>query len=481
MRARPYHLLLLLTATLVGARPSHAQKLDKEDKKWLDEVRPLLVREEESVFKKLKDKSDRLEFQKIFWARRDPDLATPENELQAQYLQDRAAADRTYNIPGMSGSNTDCGRVFILLGKPDEVQGESGGITGTLRGPETWTYREKPGRPFQGKASISFDPDCRGAAELVSLLDKIAGTKVVSPSIDYRLGNDGRLTKLVDLLPKDTQARALLKRPRQDYPLQARVFFLKVADGGTALVGFVRGEAGGLTLAEAGGKPAVNVSVAASAQSESGQEAGWAEQTMWAPVGADGAFLGSFKMGLKPGRYTLSAGAVELKSGKGSLHSLPIEVPDFSRVENTPEGATRSVPSASSIMLVSEIEEVPEGTPADPAHPFAAFALGNARLHPFFTNTLRPSDAPSIFYQAYDLTLDASGKGDTLATITLLHEGRTPVAKTQTTIQTAIGGSMIGPVPLTGYAPGKYVVQLKLVDRVGKRDLTQETSFEVKP
>jgi GWxTD domain-containing protein len=100
----------LLALSLLYPGLAAAQKLDNDDKKFLADVHPLMLADEESAFKKLKDKSDRLEFQKIFWARRDPDLATPENEYQAAYLAARAEADRVYRVPAQAGSTTDCGR-----------------------------------------------------------------------------------------------------------------------------------------------------------------------------------------------------------------------------------------------------------------------------------------------------------------------------------------------------------------------------------
>ena len=57
---------LFALAALPGL--ARADKLDKDDKKWLDDVRPILLADEEKHFKDLKDKADRLEFQKIFWA-----------------------------------------------------------------------------------------------------------------------------------------------------------------------------------------------------------------------------------------------------------------------------------------------------------------------------------------------------------------------------------------------------------------------------
>jgi GWxTD domain-containing protein len=480
MRHRRSVLLAVLGLSLLRPGLAAAQKLDNDDKKFLADVHALMLAEEEKTYKKLKDKGERQEFQKIFWARRDPDLATPQNEFQERYAKDRAAADQAYRLPGTPGSATDCGRVFILLGKPDEVQREEIMSAG-LRSPEVWVYRDKPGRTFQGgKAVIAFDAECRGPSGLDAQLDRIAAARVAQPNIDYRFGKDGKLVKLVELLPKDTQARALFKSPRQDFPVAAQAVFLKVADGGTALVGLVRGETAGLATPESGGAKNLNVSVAASAAAEDGTEAGWTEQTMTVPLGADGAFVGSFKLGLRPGKYTLKAGAVDLKSGKGSLATLPIDVPDFSKVETTADGSTRPVPSAAPVLLLREIEELPAGASPDPAHPYAAFTLGAARLYPCFGTTFHKADSLTIFYQVYDLGTDLNGLADATATVSIL-KGTATVASNRTPITTAIGGSAIGPVPLAGLEPGKYVVQLKVVDRVSKKDLTQETPIEIVP
>jgi GWxTD domain-containing protein len=473
-----FGLALLALAALVG--PARAEKLDKDDKKFLDDVRPILLDDEEKVFKNLKDKGDRLEFQKIFWARRDPDLATPGNEFQEQYVKDRSEADLLYRVPTQAGSATDCGRTFLLLGKPDEVQ-RSEGATLAQRGAETWIYHSKPGQIIAGgKVEIAFDADCRGTPSLGAQLDRVAAAKIVHPSIDYRTDKNGHIVKLADQLPKDTKARALFKTPRQDFPLTAEADYLKVADGSTALVGLVRGDASGLAAADSGGTKTVNVSVAASAASEDGTEAGWTEQTMNAPVGPDGFFLGSFKMGLKPGKYTLRAGAVDLKGGKGTVSSMPIEVPDLSKVETGADGSTHPVPSVA-ILLLRDIEELPTGVAPDPAHPFAAFNLGPARLIPHFGSAYHKSDQVTIFFQVYDLAVDAAGKADTTVTIAILKDGKTPVARTQSAINTAVGGSAIGPVPLAAWEPGKYVVQVKVEDRQGKKDLTQEVPFEIVP
>src|SRR4026209_110300 len=102
MSFRPTLALALAVLSLAPAA-ARADKLDKEDKKWLDEVRPLMLPDEEKTFRDLKDKADRLEFQKIFWARRDPDLDTTENEFQAAYNTERAEVDRPVQVGGQAG------------------------------------------------------------------------------------------------------------------------------------------------------------------------------------------------------------------------------------------------------------------------------------------------------------------------------------------------------------------------------------------
>jgi GWxTD domain-containing protein len=483
MRIRPSSVLILLALALLRPGLADAQKLDKDDKKFLDTVKPILTPDEEKTFKSLKDRNDRVEFQKIFWARRDPDLATPENEFQTQYMKDVAEADRLYRVPARPGSTTDCGRAYILLGKPDEVRQEDSGQV-DLRRPETWTYRDGPGRTFQGgKAVIAFDGECQGQVGLGTQLDRIAAAKVVRPDINYRTDKDGHLVKLVDQLPKDTAARALMKAPKQDFPLESRVWFMKAADGTTAMLGLARGDATGMAVQDAGGQKVVNVSIAASAAGADGAEIAWYEQTMNAPVGPDGHFVGSFKLGLKPGSYTLKTGAVDTKGGKASLVTTPIEAPDYGKVETAADGTTHPVPSAAPVFIVREIQDVPQDKPADPAHPFGAFQLGAWRLVPYFGSQLKKTDEIQIVYQTYDLGASpATGKADATASISILKNGKEPVAKADNPIENPmVGGSVIGPVPLAPYEPGKYVVQLKVRDAISKKEVVQETPFEIVP
>ena len=199
--------LVLLAAVLVAV-PSVWAGLDKEAKAWLEGVAPLLLPDEEKTYKDLKDKSDREEFQKIFWARRNPKgPAATENPYKADYEKAKPEADKRYRVRGRAGSETDCGRVYILFGEPADVKKEKRDEDAEpgMRSPETWTYK---GPRFKGgQIQVFFDGECRGGPDFEKQLASVAQDKVVSPNIGYKLGSDGRLTRLVELLPKPTPPR----------------------------------------------------------------------------------------------------------------------------------------------------------------------------------------------------------------------------------------------------------------------------------
>src|SRR5258708_39046748 len=103
LRLKPALAVAVAVFSLAPAA-ARADKLDKEDKKWLDEVHPLMLPDEEKTLRDLKDKADRLEFEKIFWARRDPDLDPPDHEFQAAYNTQRAEVGRLFQGARQAGS-----------------------------------------------------------------------------------------------------------------------------------------------------------------------------------------------------------------------------------------------------------------------------------------------------------------------------------------------------------------------------------------
>ena len=464
--------LLFLLLLLPLASPARAQKVDKDDKKFLEDVRPLLLPDEEKTWKSLKDKADRQEFQKIFWARRDPNLETPANEYQVEYDKVKAEVDNTYRMPGLQGAQTDCGRLVILMGKPDDVRKEGGGESPGARVPEIWTYRDRPNFTFTGgQLVLSLDKECKlPPGDFVKQLDRVAGNRVLYPNISYRLGNDGRLTKLVDLLPKPSPARSLLKDPRQDFALEMQTMYLKVEDGGSAVFGIVRGPASALPTEDVGGRKVVKLVVAGSAFDENGKEAASIERKTAAEV-TDGFFAAAFRISLRPGKYTLKGAALDEKGAKGAVASSSIEVPNYGSGEL----------SLASLMVLRDVVDLPPGG-VDSDGPFAPLLLSGTQLIPYGTLSLSKADSPIIVWQAYDFKVDAAtGSPSGLATFSL-SKGTTPLAQSPPVqIDRPVAGSSIGPIPLAKYEPGQYTARLVVSDKVAQKEKVAEIVFEIKP
>ena len=128
------------------------QEVQKVYKKWLDEdVRYIISDEEKSAFKQLSNDEERDNFIEAFWARRDPTPDTVENEFKEEHYQ-RIAYSNEHFAAGIPGWKTDRGRMYIMYGKPDEIEShpsggtynrpmeEGGGETSTYPF-ETWRYR----------------------------------------------------------------------------------------------------------------------------------------------------------------------------------------------------------------------------------------------------------------------------------------------------------------------------------------------------
>ncbi len=459
-------LFLVLSAFELAA----AQKLDEDAKRWRDGVAPLILPDENKTLRSLKDPADIAEFQKIFWARRDPDLSTPENEFQSDYERRRGEVDKRFTVAGRPGTTTDCGKVFVLLGPPDEVKADSSSPDAQLRTPEVWTYRDRPGFTFSGgKMDLPFNGECqlpRKEAFDETLL-KVAESKVVQPTLEYRL-TGGRLTKLADLLPKASPVQGLLAQPRQDFPFAATpVMQIRGSEGATYIAGLVRGDASGLGVQDAAGQKTLALTIAAQLLDETGKAAATSEREALAEIDPDKSFVASFGVAVRPGKYTLKAAAYDSSSKKGSSVSAPLEVADYGT------GLT-----VSNLLVVAEVAQ---GAQTDPKHALAAFALGNTRLGPRFENEFTRADSVQILAIVYGVKPGPAGKPSVTAAFTILRDGKEKAKAPDQNHDTETPTPAVGPVALGSYEPGAYTARLKVKDNVSGEEVVKEATFEVKP
>src|SRR6202034_3211918 len=165
------------------------QELSRPYKKWLEEdVVWIITDEERAAFKQLSNDEERDNFIEAFWQRRDPTPDTEENEYKEEHYQRIAYANEHF-AAGIPGWKSDRGRIYIMYGKPDEIDShpsggtyerpmeEGGGETSTYPF-EDWRYRYLEGigenvilefvdPTMSGEYHLTMDPSEKDALLMV--------------------------------------------------------------------------------------------------------------------------------------------------------------------------------------------------------------------------------------------------------------------------------------------------------------------------
>ena len=128
-----------------------AKELATPYKKWLSEdVAYIITDSERRAFLQLQTNEERENFIEQFWQRRNPDPDSADNTYKEEHYRRIAYANEHF-ASGIAGWRTDRGRIYIMYGKPDDLeshtQGETwerpldqgGGETSTYAY-EDWTY-----------------------------------------------------------------------------------------------------------------------------------------------------------------------------------------------------------------------------------------------------------------------------------------------------------------------------------------------------
>lgn len=159
------HSLLASTPGL-GSDPQKNQKATQEKKeekskeklpplpekyrKWLEEeVVYIITPVEREIFLKLKTDRERELFIEAFWKHRDPIPETEENEFKIEHYKRIEYANKYFGREaGKPGWKTDRGRIYIILGPPNDIQRIEG--KSEIYNCEIWFY--------QGKTELGLPP-----------------------------------------------------------------------------------------------------------------------------------------------------------------------------------------------------------------------------------------------------------------------------------------------------------------------------------
>lgn len=481
-------------------------------------VRYAVTSVEQREFRSLKTPAERAAFIARFWASRDPDPYAPGNPAEETFWKRVSAADELFATTTLAGWRTDRGRIYIILGPPDEIATYAVPSVGELdpshwhdsikRGPQQdlplgqrgaveWIYRSLPNPQALAGQTLTFVKNPTGEFELSQSLN--AAFRYEPPRTDR-----GMFTaRGIGNLPPDpvraanqfedrmrsfenvsTWAQGALFEKmdptlRPDGRVTAAEFFgmFPVRHG----IAFFRGEGGTAALLAVG----VPAEIARATQQNppeleifgSLEKAGDPPQayqftskrvfsSRWPvqKVQGEEQVLFEVRGTIPPGTYRLSFGA---RAGdRAGTSVVLVEAPDFSGSSLTLGGP----------VLAEDLGPSGNGEAAGP------FTMGQLRVVPKLGADYPVGADFGFYFQVYDATLqDGRPHLDIYYHVAAREEGiYRPLGK-PVAIEDNEAPSHAYRVPLKGWPPGEYLLTVTVKDRIGGQVTSGTAGFRVLP
>jgi GWxTD domain-containing protein len=485
---------------LVGGGAAGAQeKLNKADKNWVEkEVAALITAQEIATFEQI-HKDDRKLFKDLFWMRRDFNPATPENEFQKDYQARVKAADENFRGRGQKGSESDMGKIFLLLGGPsrqerggsgaspgaqpsadpgsgEEPAGEPG--FGSLGGSEgesqtvTWIYDPNPGLGIPNGLTVSFRQQSEfgfrlvSTSELTKQLERAKERLVANPMVNYARDENGRLRKADMKFDPNSPAKLALKQLQETgqasdaIPFEVRPAFFRAAAGQIYVpLDFVLASQLGSDKA----------TVFGSVVNTDGITINQFEETAELTKDASGRQAWEMPLQVQPGTYKLYLGVMDEAGTTIGTKIVDVDVPDLSTAEL----------QISSILMFSEGKQIGEAM----GSPGKAFLLGGYHFTPKREMVYTTKDQLSGVFYAYNYGVSGDKPNLTVhLAFSRDGQGRGATKDEPFMLQTPEMALTIFDIPLNianFKEPGNYKVTVKVTDHVNQKSLTQEIPFQI--
>src|SRR5262245_21484486 len=359
-------LALFFVGSASGA--SSGVNFDNPTKDWYQgPVRYIITRQEVKAYKALESDAERATFIDWFWQRRDLEPGTPENEFRTRFERRTFEAVRKFSATAIPGWKTDMGKIYILVGPPDDIVNDQ--MARTHRGTVTWIYRRPPFPDLAPNTVVAFARDPSGEFRLStqptidSDVARGLGFTRNPMTADGRIMWEGRadpvlLAAGVPVSQSELETQAIYSRmqqlpPREEemfrgfvttkeaygaaIPLEARLdFYRSASDTFTTVTVGVKSSA--VQYRERDGREEPDVGVFGKLVSRSNPEdvyalasdSSFADSPGNAEAGA-GDFLIYQAVGtFKPGPYRLVLGVEDRVSRKISSTNIEVEIPDLS-------------------------------------------------------------------------------------------------------------------------------------------------------
>jgi GWxTD domain-containing protein len=505
------------------------QELGKTYKKWLDEdVRWIITDEERAAFKQLSNDEERDQFIEAFWLRRDPTPDTAENEYKEEHYRRIAYANERF-AAGIPGWRTDRGKIYIMYGPPDQIEGhpsggyyerpqdEGGGSTSTYPF-EVWRYRYLEG--VGQEVMIEFVDPCM-CGEYHMTLDKgekdaLANVPGAGLTMYEQMGLASKADRATsglsrigqgpftgDVASKQFDALeqfAKLNRPPavkfKDLeevvshkisvnllPFDVRADFVKVTSDTVLVPITVQVKNKDVTWQSKDGVQRMAINVFGRVTTLTGRIVQTFEDTVTdglpdelLPKVMDNMHVYWKALPLRPGRYRVDIVLKDVNGDRVGSWSRGIVVPEFSDDKL----------AASSLIVADQLEKVPSKSVGA-----GNFVIGDTKVRP----RVEPANGqPAMFkrdqkvnfwMQVYNLGLDQQTHKPSAKfsyEIVNIADNKPVVRTEETTMQMGNIGEQVTlekSLPLTNVPPGIYRVTIKVDDNISKQTITPSARFAV--
>jgi GWxTD domain-containing protein len=494
-------------------------------KKWLSEdVIYIITDAERRAFLELQTNEEREQFIEQFWQRRNPDPDSVDNPVKEEHYR-RIAYTNEHFASGVAGWRTDRGRIYIMYGKPDDLeshtQGEQyerpldqgGGQTSTYAF-EDWTYHyiEGIGENVElefvdptgtGEFRLTTDPsekdallyvpgagltlaEQEGMASKAQRFTNTDGTHMApSPtgarnsSLDEfsRLELASKIWQPPPVKFKDLEEVVSSRIVRDQIKFDYRFDFLRVA-GDTVLVPItLQIPNNQLSFQSKDGVHTATLNLFARVSSLSGRTVQTFEDTIRRDF-PDSLLQGSLKSAsiyqkavpLRPGLYRLDVVLKDTTSNNIGVVNTRLAVPPFDDDKL----------QASTLILADEISPV-----AAKDIGLGMFVIGSMKVRPKLDQSFSASQPIGLYFQVYNLKIDdTTHKNNASVEIQILQGAQSIKHVVQSSEQLHQAGEQMTvqeSLPAQTLAPGKYRIEIKTTDAVANQTISRSADFTVTP
>jgi GWxTD domain-containing protein len=498
------------------------KELDTPYKKWLQEdVLYIITDEEKKAFLQLSTNEEREQFIEQFWLRRDPTPDTVENEFKEEHYRRIAYANEHF-ASGIPGWRTDRGRIYIIHGKPDEIEShptggsyerpieEGGGNTSTYAF-EKWRYRYVEGicndvnlefvdPSGSGEYRLTMDPSEKdallmvpgagltflesvGQASKVDRFNRTDGTNLGKSSFTpASMGEFERMEMFAKIQQppavkfKDLEEVVTFRLLRNQINFDYRFDFLRVTGNTVQVPITLQIPNKQLTFQDKQGIHSAVINIFGRVTTLTGRVVQTFEDVVNRDI-ADSLLKQTLKgnsiyqksVPLSPGLYRLDLVVKDVQSGNVGAVNTRLAVPRYDEEKL----------SASTLILADQIEPVPAQQIG-----YGPFVIGSSKVRPRMDATFSPTARLGVYLQIYNLNVDEkTHKSDVTVQYRIISKEKELLKQTETAEQLGQTGQQLTLerlLPVSHLAPGRYTIEIQVTDNITKQVIKPSAEFTVK-